>query len=113
MDYLYLALKFVIGGGVIVGVTLLAEHASPKYGAILAAAPIITTLAIIFVYSEQGQAVARDLAIGAFWFAIPTLLFLVALYFLMGRYPLISSFGGAASVWLVAAVAMNRVMAAG
>lgn len=113
MDYLYLALKFVIGGGVIVGVTLLAEHASPKYGAILAAAPIITTLAILFVYSDGGQAVARELAIGAFWFAIPTLLFLVALYLLLDRYPLIQSFGGAASVWLVAAVAMNRVMAAG
>jgi uncharacterized membrane protein (GlpM family) len=46
-------------------------------------------------------------------FAIPTLLFLAALYLLLGRYPLIQSFGDAASVWLVAAVAMNRVMAAG
>jgi hypothetical protein len=27
MDYLYMLLKFVIGGSIIVGVTLLAEHA--------------------------------------------------------------------------------------
>jgi len=113
MDYLYLALKFVIVGGVIVGVTLLAEHADPKYGAILVAAPIITTLSILFVYSEAGQAVARQLAIGAFWFAIPSLLFLLTLYVLLGRYPLVPSFGGAASVWFVAAVAMNRVIVPG
>jgi uncharacterized membrane protein (GlpM family) len=110
MDYFYLALKFLLGGGIIVGVTLLAEHVDPKYGGILVAAPIITTLAIIFVSSEAGQSVARQLAIGAFWFAIPTLFFLLTLYFLLGRYPLLPSFGGAASVWLVAAVAMNRVI---
>ena len=110
MDYLYLALKFLIGGGIFVGVTLLAEHVDPKYGGILVAAPIITTLAILFVYSDAGQSVARQLAIGAFWFAIPTLLFLLVLYLLMDRYPLIPSFGGAVLVWLAAVVAMNRVI---
>ena len=113
MDYLYLALKFVIGGGVIAGVTLLAEHVNPKYGAILVAAPIITTLAILFVYSEAGQAVARELTVGAFWFALPTLLFLAVLAFLLGRYPAVPSFGGAFVVWLVAAAAMNRVIVPG
>ena len=48
MDYSYLPLKFLIGGGVIVGVTFLAEQVNPKYGGILAAAPITTTLAILF-----------------------------------------------------------------
>ncbi|ABS56550.1 conserved hypothetical protein [Methanoregula boonei 6A8] len=110
MDYLYLALKFIIGGSVIVGVTVLAEHLDPKYGGLLAAAPIITTLAILFTSTGAGQEVGRQLAIGAFWFAIPTLLFLLALYFLMGRYPLAPSFGGAFSVWLVAAVVMNRAL---
>ena len=101
-------LKFLIGGGIIVGVTLLAEQVDLKYGDILVAAPIITTLAILFVYSDVGKAVARQLAIGAFWFAIPTLLFLLVLYVLMGRYPLIPIFGGAGLVWLAAVVAMNR-----
>lgn len=47
MDYLYTLLKFIIGGSVIVGVTFLAEHVDPRYGGMIAAAPIITTLAFL------------------------------------------------------------------
>jgi len=111
MDYTYLALKFLIGGGIIVGVTLLAQQVDPKYGGILAAAPVTTTLAFLFTYSEVGQATTRELVISAFWFAIPTLLFLLALWLLMARYPLVPSLGGAFSIWLVALVLMNRVLA--
>jgi uncharacterized membrane protein (GlpM family) len=111
MDYTYIVLKFLIGGGVIVGVTLLAEQVNPKYGGILVAAPIITSLAILFTYSEAGQATTRQLVMGEFWFVIPTLLFLFVLYLLMARYPLIPSFGGALGIWLVAVVVMNRVLA--
>ena len=70
MDYLYTLLKFIIGGSVIVGVTLLAEHADPRYGGMLAAAPIITTLAFLFTYSEAGRETTRQLVISAFWFAM-------------------------------------------
>jgi uncharacterized membrane protein YkgB len=59
MDYLYTLLKFIIGGSVIVGVTLLAEHGDPRYGGMLAAAPIITTLAFLFTFSETGQRCER------------------------------------------------------
>jgi len=111
MDYTYIILKFLIGGGVIVGVTLLSEQVNPKYGGILVAAPIITSLAILFTWSEAGQATTRQLVMGAFWFAIPTLLFLLVLYLLMARYPLVPSFGGALGIWLAAVVVMNRVLA--
>ena len=60
MDYTYILIKFLIGGGVIVGVTLLAEQVNPKYGGILVAAPIITSLAILFTWSEAGQATSRQ-----------------------------------------------------
>jgi uncharacterized membrane protein (GlpM family) len=110
MDYTYIILKFLIGGGVIVGVTLLAEQVNPKYGGILVAAPIITSLAILFTWSETGQATTRQLIIGAFWFAIPTLLFLVVLYLLLARYPFLPSFGGAFGFWLAAVVVMNRLL---
>ncbi|MFA6225075.1 MAG: hypothetical protein WC620_02585 [Methanoregula sp.] len=53
MDYLYTLLKFVIGGSVIVGVTFLAGQGDPRYGGMLAVAPIITTL--LFTWSEAAR----------------------------------------------------------
>ena len=108
MDYLYTLLKFVIGGSVIVGVTMLAEHADPRYGGMLAAAPIITTLAFLFTYTEAGRETTQQLVISAFWFAIPTLFFLLAFYFLMYRFGLLQSLGGAYGVWIASLLVMNR-----
>jgi uncharacterized membrane protein (GlpM family) len=111
MDYTYLALKFFIGGGIIVGITVLAQQIDPKYGGMLAAAPILTTLACLFTYSEAGQVTTQQLVISAFWFAIPSLIFLLALWHLLARYPFFPSLGGAFGIWLVALVVMNRVLA--
>lgn len=110
MDYLYLALKFFIGGAIIVAVSLLAEQVDPKYGAILVSAPIITILAFIFTYNDAGQVIARQLMIGAFWFILPTLLFVLALYYLMGRFPVLPSVGGAFGIWLAAVFVVNRAL---
>jgi hypothetical protein len=52
MDCLYPFLKFIIIGSVIVGVTMLAENGDPRYGKILAAAPITTPWHSSFVYCE-------------------------------------------------------------
>jgi len=110
MDYTYLALKFLIGGGVIVGITVLARQVDPKYGGMLAAAPIMTTLAFLFTYSEAGKATTQALVISAFWFAIPSLLFLLTLWFLMARFSIFPSLGGAFGIWLAAVVVMNRAL---
>lgn len=40
MDYLYTIIKFLTAGSIIVGVTQIVRHIDPKYGGILAAAPI-------------------------------------------------------------------------
>jgi len=113
MDYLYTLLKFIIGGSVIVGVTLLAEHADPRYGGMLAAAPIITTLAFLFTYSEAGLETTRQLVISAFFFAIPSLIFLLAFWFLMERFSFLLSIGGAYGIWIGAVLVMNRIVTGG
>ena len=110
MDYLYTILKFVVGGSIIVGVTLLAQGVDPKYGGILAAAPITTTLAFLFTYSESGAATTQQLVLGAFYFAVPTLVFLCMLYLLMNRFPFVQSLAGAYAVWLGALVITYRIV---
>jgi uncharacterized membrane protein (GlpM family) len=111
MDYLYTLLKFLIGGSVIVGVTMLTENIGPRYGGMLAAAPIITTLAFLFTYTETGRQTTQQLVISAFYFAIPTLLFLLAFYFLMHRFSLLPSLGGAYGIWIGALLVVNRIIA--
>ncbi|HII99807.1 MAG TPA: DUF3147 family protein [Methanoregula sp.] len=111
MDLSFFIIRFLVGGSIIVGVTYLALQVDPKYGGILAAAPITTMLAFLFTYSESGVATSRELLISMFWFAIPTILFILVLWLLMARYPVLPSLGGAFLFWLVAVVAMNRVLA--
>lgn len=110
MNYLYTALKFLAGGGIIVGVTLLAQDIDPKYGGILAAAPITTTIAFLFTYSETNAATTQQLVLSAFYFAIPTVLFLLVLYILMGRMAFLPSLGGAFGVWIAALFAVNQII---
>jgi len=102
-----MALKFLVGGSIIVGVTLLAQEIDPKYGGILAAAPITTTLAFLFTYSETNAAITQQLVLSTFYFIIPTVLFLLALYFLINRFSILPSLGGAFGVWIAALLAVN------
>ncbi|NMB78176.1 MAG: DUF3147 family protein [Methanomicrobiales archaeon] len=110
MDLSYLAIRFLVGGSVIAGVMYLALQVDPKYGGILAAAPITTLLAFIFTFSEAGEATSRQLLISMFWFAIPTLFFILVLWYLMGRYPVLPSLGGAFLFWLVAVILVNHLL---
>jgi len=112
MDAVQAVFKFIAGGSIIVGVTYLAQQVNPRYGAILAAAPITTTLAFLFTYNEAGVATTQQLVLGAFYFAIPSLIFLISLYFLMGRYGLLPSLGGAYGIWLACVLVTNQIIAA-
>ena len=110
MQYLSLLFKFIIGGIVVAGTTVLTEQIDPKYGGILATAPIITTMALIFVYTEAGTTLTRDLALNSFYFIIPTALFLASLALLMKSTTFWASLGGAYTVWLISLLVINRIL---
>lgn len=110
MDYLQALVKFIVGGSIIVGVTVLAQQINPKYGAILAAAPITTTLAFLFLYNEAGAATTRQLILGTFFFAIPSVIFLISLWFLVSRWGFLESLGGAYGIWLASVLVINRFL---
>lgn len=110
MDYLQALVKFIVGGSIIVGVTVLAQEINPKYGAILAAAPITTTLAFLFLYNEAGAETTRQLVFGTFFFAIPSVIFLLSLWFLISRWGFLESLGGAYGVWLASVLVVSRLI---
>ncbi len=55
-------IQFFIGGGVIVGMSILAKYCSPKYAALLYGLPIQFTLATIFIYLGTDKGHIQDLA---------------------------------------------------
>jgi uncharacterized membrane protein (GlpM family) len=110
MNYLYLLLKFVAGGIIVAGTTVLTEQIDPRYGGILATAPIITTLTLIIVYIETDFSITRDLALNSFFFIIPTALFLVVFAFFMNRFSFTSSIGGAFGIWLVSTLIVSQLL---
>ncbi|HZD43880.1 MAG TPA: GlpM family protein [Methanomicrobiales archaeon] len=109
MDYLYTTLKFLIGGGLVVGVTYLAEHVSPGFGGLLNVAPITTAVAFTFTWFESASRITQDLVGASFLFAIPFLIFLASLYLLLSRLPFTSSLAVASGVWLGAALIVGRL----
>jgi uncharacterized membrane protein (GlpM family) len=110
MNYLYLLLKFIIGGAVVAGTTVLTEQIDPRYGGILATAPIITTMALIFVYAETNATVTQQLALNSFFFIIPTALFLASLSLLMNRFCFIEGLGGAYGIWIGSLLIINQIL---
>ncbi|MDD1678699.1 MAG: hypothetical protein LUO93_05895 [Methanomicrobiales archaeon] len=94
----------------VVGITWLARYMEPKYGGILVAAPIITTIAFLFTYAENGAQVTQQLALASFSFMIPTILFVLALYLLMYRFSFGSAIAGAYAIWIAGILILNGIL---
>ncbi len=108
MNISYLILKFLIGGGLIVGVTFLTKYINPRLGGFLVVAPIITTLSIIFVKFETNLQTTQELILSSIYYFIPTLIFLILMYFLISKVNLISSFVISYAIWAVIVFAMQK-----
>ena len=76
---LYATLKIAITALLIVAISEIAKRSS-LLGAILASIPLVSVLAMIWLYIDTGdsQKVA-DLAAGIFWLVLPSLVLFVAL----------------------------------
>jgi uncharacterized membrane protein (GlpM family) len=108
MELLYLLLIFLAGGSMVAGTTCIAELVDPKYGGILAVAPIITTLAFLFTSMHSTQEQTQDLMRGSIVFLVPTALFLISLYLLLGRFGVVASIIGSYGIWLVSVVIVAK-----
>ncbi|MFT4303642.1 MAG: GlpM family protein [Candidatus Woesearchaeota archaeon] len=110
MSTLYLILKFILGGSLLLGITLLANYIHPKWGGILAVAPIITTLSIIFVRYENSLQTTQQLILSAIYFIIPTLIFLIIMYFLLNKINLIYSLLIAYIIWIIVVLIIQKTI---
>ena len=76
---LYIALKFIITAGVVVGVSEIAKRSS-VFAAMLAALPLTSILAMVWIYVDtKDSEKIVDLSYGIFWLVLPTLLFFILL----------------------------------
>ena len=77
---LYIIFKTVLTAVIVVGVSELAKRYS-TFAAILASLPLISILAMIWLYVDTKDVI--DLSHGIFWLVLPTLLFFVLLPILL------------------------------
>lgn len=59
---LYYFLQFFLGGGVILGMTLLTKHVGPKAASLLYVLPTQFTIAIIFIFLGSSRKSVQDVA---------------------------------------------------
>ncbi|MEQ9619716.1 MAG: DUF3147 family protein [Deltaproteobacteria bacterium] len=80
---LYIAVKTILTALVIVGISELGKRHT-TFAALLAALPLTSLLAMIWLYVDTGDSGSiADLSIAIFWLVLPTLLFFLILPWLL------------------------------
>jgi hypothetical protein len=70
---LYLVLKALLSGAIIAAVSEIAKR-SPAFGALVASLPLVSVLAIIWLWRDTGDTVRiADHAEATFWYVLPSL----------------------------------------
>jgi hypothetical protein len=108
----YLALKALISGVIIAAVSEIAKR-SPAFGALIASLPLVSLLAIIWLWRDTGDIVRiANHAEATFWYVIPSLPMFLAFPFLLrhgvGFWPAIA----AACILTIALYGITVVIAA-
>ena len=82
----WLVFKYLTTAAIVVAISEVAKR-SDKMGALMAALPLVTIIALIWMYLE-GQATAKlaNHAFFTFWYVLPTLPMFLAFPFLLARY---------------------------
>ncbi|NNF34077.1 MAG: DUF3147 family protein [Saprospiraceae bacterium] len=79
------AIKIILSGVLIMLISEIAKRSS-IWGALIASLPIISIIAMIFLYHETGDVdKVRDLSIGVFWLVIPSLALFISLPWLLKK----------------------------
>ncbi|CCN63541.1 conserved hypothetical protein [Vibrio nigripulchritudo SFn27] len=109
---LWIITKYALTAGVVVLISEVAKR-SDKAGALIAALPTVTIMALIWMYVEgQSQEKLSNHALYTFWYVLPTLPMFLIFPSLLGRYSFWLSLGICAVVsvliFLVVAVVVKE-----
>jgi len=97
-------IRFVVGGAMIVAVSLLGKSKYPQIAGLAVLFPAVTLVGYYFLVTAQGKEAVRPM-IGYSLLGLPTVLvFLLCLYFTLSRFDTLTSFAIAIGAWLGTAV---------
>jgi hypothetical protein len=97
----WIVTKYLITAAVVVAVSELAKR-SDKLGAFVAALPLVTVLALVWLYVErQPQEKLANHAWYTFWYVLPTLPMFLAFPAMLGRWGFWPALGASAVLTIV------------
>jgi uncharacterized membrane protein (GlpM family) len=98
---LWLIIKYALTAAVVVLVSEVAKR-SDKLGGLIAALPLVTVLALIWMYAE-GQSMQKisNHAFYTFWYVLPTLPMFLIFPYLLNRVGFIAALGASAVLTLL------------
>ncbi|MCK6264505.1 DUF3147 family protein [Vibrio sp. ZSDE26] len=107
---LWIITKYALTAGVVVLISEVAKR-SDKAGALIAALPSVTILALIWMYIEgQSQQKLADHAYYTFWYVLPTLPMFLIFPLLLQRYSFWLSLGFCAIISIVCFLVVATVV---
>lgn len=103
-------IQFVLGGGIIVGMDILAKNFNPKYASILYALPLQFTLAIIFIYLDSKEGTVAQLAYNSLFYTLGFVIFIVVFYLLIKYLSFWLSLGLSYSLFIIISLIIYRFL---
>ncbi len=103
-------IQFLIGGSVIVGMSILAKYCSPKYAALLYGLPIQFTLATIFIYLGTDKGNIQELAKSSVFYTLLLVGFIATFYVLIRNFEFWPTMGISYGILIVASIVLLKII---
>lgn len=102
----WIATKYLVTAAIVVAVSEVARR-SDKAGAVIASLPLVTILALTWMYLErQPDEKLANHATYTFWYVLPTLPMFLAFPWLLGRYGFWGALGASVVITLACFIAL-------
>jgi hypothetical protein len=102
----WIATKYLVTAAIVVAVSEVAKR-SDKAGAVLASLPLVTILALTWMYLErQPDEKLANHATYTFWYVLPTLPMFLAFPWLLGRFGFWGALGASVGITLGCFIAL-------